>query len=70
MTLTDLDILPCKCCGAVPIPVRESKQTGIYLIRCHVWGCDNNLIVEGIDYDHAVLKWNECMTKKEEGKDG
>lgn len=64
MTPTELEILPCKCCGAIPIPVRVSNRTGIYRIRCMTWRCDNNLIAEGIDYGHAVLKWNECMMKE------
>lgn len=70
MTPSELEILPCKVCGVVPIPARVSKHTGIYRIRCATWDCKNNLIVEGIDCGHAVLKWNECMMKKEEGKDG
>ena len=59
--MTPIDILPCKCCGVIPIPVRESKQTGVYRICCMTWDCRNKLIVAGIDYGHAVLKWNEFM---------
>lgn len=69
MTPMELEILPCKVCGVIPIPVRASNHTGVYRIRCMTWDCTNNLIVEGIDYAHAVLKWNECMMK-EENRDG
>ena len=61
MTPSELEILPCKCCGAVPIPVKASNRTGIYNIRCMTWGCGNKLTIGGVDYINAVWKWNECM---------